>query len=57
VERVTVKNSRVWAVTELKDDSPSRELGNILATSVEQALKTARQCWPHAGPIRVRVKR
>ena len=50
-----MKNSRVWEASDV-ETSPSVLLGTVLGTSADDALKSARECWPNAGVIRVKVK-
>ena len=50
-----MKNSRVWEATDVETASPIL-LGTVLGTSADDALKSARECWPNAGVIRVKVK-
>jgi hypothetical protein len=49
-----MKNSRVWSCT-YKVDNTDHEFCCLLAPSVEEALKIARQWYPDVGPIRVKV--
>jgi hypothetical protein len=50
-----MKNSRVWIASDVETSTPVL-LGTVLGTSAADALKTARELWPNAGVIRVKVK-
>ena len=50
-----MKNSRVWEALDVEQAKPSL-LGTVLGVSAADALKSARECWPDAGVIRVKIR-
>lgn len=56
-----MKNSRVWSATHTvvqNGAAVDRELGRLLAPSLDEALSQARKFWPRANrPIKVKIVR